>query len=90
MRSIQRGRTSGKCQDCARRAARGLPPREEGELVPDPLWMSPEECEPVRVWAERVALELGPALGEVAAALDIEAIRDVDDSRAARSRRYAA
>jgi hypothetical protein len=90
LRSIASGRTSGRCQDCARRVALGLGPREEGELVPDPSWMRPDECEPVGVWADRVAAELGDELGATIAALDVEAIRDVDESRPARSKRVYA
>lgn len=64
---------------------KGLRPASRGKA-----WMRSDERESPRTWARRVMLELGPGFREVAAALDIESLRDVDESRPARHVRLGA
>jgi len=53
----------------------------------DKSWMRPDELETPKRWARRVALELGPDIRQVIAALDVAALRDVDESTSAQHRK---
>jgi hypothetical protein len=55
------------------------------EIIGDKSWLTEDERESVRDWARRVARSMSTSqLREIAAAIDAQALRDVDDSTFAR------
>ena len=89
IKRIERGQRSELCASCARRRAMGKGPKPR-PVDPSKAWMRPEERESHLAWAARVRALLSPRECRlVAEALDIDAIRDVDESRPARHARMS-
>lgn len=58
---------------------------EPGAIRGDKSWLTKDEREPPRAWARRIARSMSTSeLRAIAGAIDVEALRDVDDSTFAR------